>query len=608
MMKNKIKNLDELKKVFEEFGYFANDEVITEAYLGLNKFGNGISSGQDVWAICLDGPAGAGKSSFVETYKDVASFFLDETVEFINYECNDTTGSSELIEEVGMVAVVLKDDKKIIIPGAIVRAIQKVNEGKKVILLIDEFDKSRKETDVFFYKFLQSGEVNTTQMSDLKIKPEYKSNLQVFFCKNDFRELSGPLSRRTRSLYLDYMKPELFYDIAKNKLKNKEGIDSLINLVTLIYEFAYDEVNKFDRLPAASEMLIAIEDAYDLTTNLNITGNNMYSLIFKRLFKDKNDYNTFEGLLSQNNDEKYKGLKKFLNDLKKSNDEANTKSIKELMVDDIFKSYMDDKTKELDEKIKELDDKIKNSDEKISIKLKELEEQKGILIKERLELRQSDNTPSTEIQSSIKLNGGDLVLSDLNSNIINNFDDKTEFIRRGENIFNSALNANWTEVLNMKVSDIDYKNAISKLITMAPDIKVKIYENGVLFNSDIINLIMICVKETDNSYNYKFLSNTQIIPSTYITSMSVITKIILSFLGKLNDTVSIDIKSLIYNDEELDIDKVIDNVYSVSANFSNWKEFSVYVNSLNLKCEDKSKVLESCVMLMDDNSKKLTLN
>jgi len=160
-MKNlKIKNVNELKKLFESYGYYPTEEILFEAYLGLKRFGTSISQGQDIYAVCLDGPAGAGKSSFIDVYKKTAKFYYDEEIEVIKYECNDTTGSSELIEEVGMVAVVTKNEEKIIIPGAIAKAIQRVNEGKKVILFIDEFDKSRKETDVFFYGFLQSGEIN----------------------------------------------------------------------------------------------------------------------------------------------------------------------------------------------------------------------------------------------------------------------------------------------------------------------------------------------------------------------------------------------------------------------------------------------------------------
>lgn len=600
MKKNKIKDLEELRSLFKKNHYFPTDEILINAYLGINNLDSDTSLGQDIWALCLEGPAGAGKSSFVNVYRKILEYYFDEEIELIKYECNDTTGSSELVEEVGMVAVVLKNAEKIIIPGAITKAIQAVNTGKKVILFLDEFDKSRKETDVFFYGFLQSGEINTVQLGDKLIKDEYKGNLQVIFCKNDFRELSGPLSRRTRSLILDYMKPDLFYEVANEQFKNLKdtsidnGIESLINLVTLIYEFAYQNKEKFDRLPSPSEMIIAIWDAFKLTTGLNINGNIIYSLIFKRLFKNVEDLRLFENLIKNCNNKEYKSLKDYLSSLMVDEEKFSLSKLKEIMASKIFSDFADEKTKELDEKIKEYEKKNASIDA-------ELQSQKELLARERLELRGTTN--SSLEGNSIDLNGGKLVLSDENDKILSNFDDSTEFIRRGESVFNTVSSANWTKIASITVQGNNHFNLISEFKNLIDDIKFKIYEDGILLNDNLISLVVNATVDRDGNTTYNFLSSIQVIPSIYLESIMVYMQFI-TLYGKYN-VKTININSLIYNDTSLDLDVIMDDVYRAYFENSDINELKKYVGSLDLKCNDKTKVLDKYIEIIDGYSKKL---
>ncbi len=583
MKRIKIKDTEELKKIFESFGYFPTKEILVEAYLGLKKFGSSSGVGQDIYAMCFDGPPGAGKSSFVEAYSRVVEFYLDEKIEIINYQCNDTTGSGELVEDVGMVAVVVKDDKKIIIPCAITRAIQAVNKGKKVILFLDEFDKSRKETDVFFYGFLQSGKLNTVQLEDLGRDSKYKGNLQVVFCKNDFRELTGPLVRRTRNVILEYMKPNLFYDVAINKfigINEPTGIRTLINLITLIYDLAYRNQKIFDRLPAASEMLIAIEDAYELTTGLNLEGKDIYSVIFRRLFKNPDDFTSFERLLSSTTEKEYEGLRDFLDGLKTDEEEVTIEVLTEKMADDVFKSFMDEKTKEIEEKIKEL------------------EEQKRLLIEERISLR---NGSSSGAVSKIILNGVDLVLSDNNS-IMRNFDDSTETIRRGESIFNVVNNANWTSIASVTFNQNNHLQFVQEIKDLADDFGYKIYEDGFLLNNNQIALGLIASQNSDNSVAYSFVASSQIVPSTYVGALYDYIDV---FKDSIGEIIKISVKALMYNDSVLSLDTVLDNVYSLDVKVNTLDELDKILGSLDIECKDKSRVLESCIELMDNHGKKL---
>lgn len=605
-----IKNLDELKIIFEESGYYPTEEILTEAYLGLKRLGSGITSrGQDIYTLCFDGPAGAGKTSFIKAYIKAAKQLFNEDIEMIKYQCNDTTGSGELVEEVSMVAVVVtKEEDQIIIPGKIVESILEVNKGKKVLLFIDEFDKSRRETDVFFYEFLQSGEINTVQKGDLKIDPKYKSNLQVFFCKNDFRELSGPLMRRTRNLLLDYMKPDLFYQVAKNEFINEpKEIKSLINLITLIYALAYQDKERFDRLPSPSEMLIAIEDAYELTNGISVEGKSVYSLIFKRIFKNPDDYSSFENLLETTNNEEYKKIKEFLIELKTSEEKVTIDSLLKNMLDEIFTNIMDEKTKELNAKIKECENLISTKEqelqEMIEAKRKEIEEQKKKLIEERMRLRTTNEDIHQHEVNTINLNSGDLVLKS-QANIISNFNDSTEFIRRGESVFSINPNANWTSVASMTFKNNNHLSLIEQMKKIAPNINMKIYEDGILISNYIISIVLIASKNDDNCIEYNFISSSQIIPSNYITvlveHMETFTMILKEKYTKAN------INALIYNDVELPLDNIMNNVYNFNVDSNTHEGLKSILSTLNLICEDSTKALESCIELIDKNTKKLT--
>lgn len=309
--------INELRKMAEDIGYYATDELLNDAYNALVLFeSNSVDQGQDIYAICLEGPPGAGKTEFAKTYTRISNL-LFKNVELVDYQCDATTGKTELFEDINISAAIKGDAEHVNIPGKLIEAIKMVNQGKRVVLFIDEYDKAREETDAFLLQFLQSGKINSTQHGDLSVKDEYKSNLQVILCKNDMREeLSGPLSRRIRIIRLESMKPEVFYKVASkitSKVTDedeKKSLDGLVNLVSLMYEKAYSQQDMYTRLPSCSEMLIAIQDANRLTKG-GVQLSYVYKSILKNMFKSEDDMKTFESIVgsSRSNDDLTKLLK-----------------------------------------------------------------------------------------------------------------------------------------------------------------------------------------------------------------------------------------------------------------------------------------------------------
>ena len=330
-------NFEQFKKYFENIGYYVEDELIYSSFNSYLNFKNNVKNvGQDIFAVCLEGPPGAGKTRYAEVYTEIISKIFGDDVEMLSYQCDPTTGKSELFEEINITAVVSSDIDKINIPGKIISAINKVNSGKKVILFIDEYDKSREETDAFLLQFLQSGKINSVQHGDLAIKDELKSNLQVIICKNNNRNISGPLSRRLRVSRLDYMKPETLYKVTQNIFYNEDGTckvdEGILNLVLLIYNNIYSDRKPYNRLPACSEILSTIEDTNNLFMYAKAPNHIIYKTIINGIFKDLDSISIFESRLDKSPE-----LKKLIDNINTSiNNESNI-DILSLIKSNIFK-------------------------------------------------------------------------------------------------------------------------------------------------------------------------------------------------------------------------------------------------------------------------------
>lgn len=559
---NNILSVDKIKETFENIGYFANEEIIYDTFNAICLFlKEEESPGQDIYAICLDGPPGAGKTEFANAYTKLLNTIYDN-VEMITYQCDATTSKTELFEDINVVGAVTRDKDKINIPGYLVRAIQKVSEGKRVVLFIDEYDKAREETDSFFYQLLQSGRINTNQHGDIEIPEEFKDNLQVIFCRNDFREkLSGPLTRRLRMLSLDYIKPELFYRIATDRLINrakKPVNEELLNLVSLMYEAAYKEKEAFTRLPAASEMMIAISDANRLMNLADAPKHIIYHTLVKNMFKDQSDLSVFEGRIRKSTDEETKALASILEEMQSSNNEEQSEfNLKEEITSKIFS----DKYQDLVTRAEELDTLIKTYEEKF----KDLEIKRKEAIEEEI--------------NKIKLANGELFSQTEMPNIIKVFEDETAYIKRGMSVFNQTQ-GKITEVANMYFDNLAHHDFYEFLINHAPELDIQIYEDGVVLSSvDDVKLILVNDYDENDVIRYRFICTEPIIPTSFIMEIENLVNAALKIYNDQTHTVGgvissatgqsiarLSINALVFDSKNLlkdDANVAEENIYNV---------------------------------------------
>lgn len=594
-------SFNEVKKKVEEMGYYATNELLYDTYNALLLFNNSeINPGQDIFAICLEGPPGAGKTEFAKTYTNLSNE-LFKNVELVDYQCDATTGKTELFEDINISAAIRGDADHVNIPGKLIEAIKKVNEGKKVVLFIDEYDKAREETDAFLLQFLQSGKINSTQHGDLEIKEEYKSNLQVILCKNDMREeLSGPLSRRIRIIRLDYMNPSLFYKVANRLLieeRENSVDDGLINLVSLMYEKAYENREMYDRLPSCSEMLIAIEDADRMVKMANAPQSVIYNIIIRNMFKSTDDISTFESSLGKKNNKKESTLSGLIKGMKAANEESKEEiNLNSLIAEKVFV----DESKKLAQKTQIMQKLIEEYKSKFA--LMEQDRKKSI---------------SDEIEK-IKLENGNLVSTTKIPNVTRNFADESACIKRGFNIFELSDN-DWVDVAEVQISQLNHFNFIERL-TEHSNLKklgIKIYENGVLLKEDEEQKLIV-IKDLDDNCcpRYRVMSNYPVIPSTYLSDIehfisyisqiynfqvSTAKQVVNEVTGILKREYSIN--TLVYNDSNLNFESIKENVYNINlfGDIENLEQLKNITN--NVSCGDPNNALEVSKIIMGGKRK-----
>ncbi|MBQ6323604.1 MAG: AAA family ATPase [Bacilli bacterium] len=493
-----------IEKFFYDNYYVSNEKLNYYTLLGINLIGSStLRDGQDIYTVCLDGPPGAGKSMYAKLYAEMVHQLLNEEVELISYQCDDATSKIELFEDINVGAAVAGKSEEVNIPGVLARAIIAANEGKKVILFIDEYDKTREQVDSLFLQFLQDGRINTNQFGDLAIKPEYKGNIHVLFCKNDARtELTGPLTRRIRKIELSIIKPEDFMNLAIRKFVTEENKDvtmPIVELIALIYECVYSS-SDYTRLPATSEMFQTIADILFLN-EVNSPGYIVYDFIVEGLFKEKDDRHLFNESLETLADETVKNI---LLSLKKETDKSSsTNKIKDMIIAafqgeanrqlDPLRQELVKKQQDLETEKKTLEDSYKQKIQEVDAKLADIE---------RFAIEKKKEFNSIILKKKNNVEETRTFMGDLYAK---NFTYATPLIRRGENVFLEG--EEWHEYATLTIDLNEFDNEI--LMAQLLDAEVAVYENGYLKSLTISTetnekIYLVIVREKDTNGELKF--------------------------------------------------------------------------------------------------------
>ncbi len=201
-----------LKKAFQEAGYITDDEVIVTVYLALKL----------EKPLLIEGAPGVGKT---ELAKVLSSVFATDLIRLQCYEGLDENKALyewnyqrqllkiQISRETACTEDLEEDlfSSEYLLERPLLKAIQ---AEKKVVLLIDEVDKTDEEFEAFLFEVLSDFQVSVPELGTLRAR----QIPMVVLTSNNERELSDGLKRRCVYLYLDYPSVEREIDIIRARI------------------------------------------------------------------------------------------------------------------------------------------------------------------------------------------------------------------------------------------------------------------------------------------------------------------------------------------------------------------------------------------------------
>ena len=175
-------------------GYICSPLFVTQVAAGLNS--------TPTRGVMLHGPAGVGKSFLPEVLAeilDVKMFWHQvspgtyETDLLLKLYPSEDTASGMTIEESTIYQAAIASQKE------------------RVLLVLDEWDKSRPSADGFFLDFFQSGRLPLPPQKGKKIRANL-DNLMIMLTSNDERPFSEPFLRRFSKIDIEQLHPKLVKD------------------------------------------------------------------------------------------------------------------------------------------------------------------------------------------------------------------------------------------------------------------------------------------------------------------------------------------------------------------------------------------------------------
>jgi len=202
-------------------------------------------------AFLLRGPAGVGKTQL--TF--LVAKWLD--AEYIYFQCTYGVDEDSLLYKY-VPDETTKSGIKITL-GPVPRAL-KISQRKKVVLVLDEFDKTRPSADALLLDMLQNFRVSLYISDNESIISGNPENLVIFLTSNGLREFSEPLLRRLVVITLNPLSSSVVFELLKKQFK-----ENIALLLTQIYD---DTIKAGLRKPATIQELIQLGEL--LENNVNV--------------------------------------------------------------------------------------------------------------------------------------------------------------------------------------------------------------------------------------------------------------------------------------------------------------------------------------------------
>lgn len=201
-----------LRKAFRDVGYITDEEVIITVYLAL-KLGK---------PLLIEGAPGVGKTELAKVLSEVFNTDLirlqcyeglDENKALYEWNYQRQLLKIQISKETACIEDLEQDlfAREYLLERPLLKAIQ---ADKKVVLLIDEVDKTDEEFEAFLFEVLSDFQVSVPELGTLSAR----QIPMVVLTSNNERELSDGLKRRCIYLYMDYPSVEREVEIIRARI------------------------------------------------------------------------------------------------------------------------------------------------------------------------------------------------------------------------------------------------------------------------------------------------------------------------------------------------------------------------------------------------------